>query len=66
MASQVLEGAGNHYHFVVPGDMTINATRLLADMEQASTATSSRAMDPSLGGWSEGSDAWIPLQVTQC
>jgi hypothetical protein len=30
---QVLEGAGNHYHFILPGDMAINATRLLQEVD---------------------------------
>jgi hypothetical protein len=38
-ALQVLEGEGNHYHFVVPQDMAINASRLLAEVEEADNAT---------------------------
>jgi hypothetical protein len=29
---QELEGHNNHYHFILPGDMAINATRLLAEV----------------------------------
>jgi hypothetical protein len=63
-AGQVLEGRGNHYHFVVPRDMAINASRLFVQGQQAQVATGAASellpfIRPGMNHWTwHSSEIW--------